>query len=117
MFGRSPVVTAIVAAAVVTAGCSSSRNRSELGAGPTPPTPVYASPVEQSPQSAYRLSDTVRSTQPYHPAPPSHPHVVRPGESLYDIARHHRVSVAGLIQANRLPSTMVSPGQQLVIPR
>ena len=57
---------------------------------------------------------------------PSHPawsHVVRPGETLWDLARRAapardpRQVVDLLIEANRLPGPTIHPGQRLVMPR
>jgi hypothetical protein len=41
---------------------------------------------------------------------------VRPGQSLASIAADNRVSIASLMQANKLRDAYVIPGQQLVIP-
>lgn len=41
---------------------------------------------------------------------------VRPGDTLSHIGARQQVSVASLIRANDLPSTMIYPGQQLTIP-
>jgi hypothetical protein len=41
---------------------------------------------------------------------------VRPGQSLASIAAENRVSIASLMQANKLRDAYVIPGQQLVIP-
>ena len=44
--------------------------------------------------------------------------LVRPRETLYQIARRHGVSLRDLIDANRLsPPYAISPGQRLVLPR
>jgi murein DD-endopeptidase MepM/ murein hydrolase activator NlpD len=44
--------------------------------------------------------------------------LVRPGETLYQIARRNRVALRALIEANRLlPPYAISPGQRLVLPR
>lgn len=42
--------------------------------------------------------------------------LVRPGDTLYSIARQHGVTVAGLAAVNRLASSNVSAGQTLVLP-
>ena len=42
---------------------------------------------------------------------------VQAGDTLYGIANRHRVSVSALMQANKLSSATIVPGQQLVLPR
>lgn len=113
------IVSLPVAIALFATGCSSSRQRTDLGSAPTPPAPVYREPIERPYQPAVPAyqphpQPTHRS---YAPAPATNRHIVRPGDTLYGISRRYNVSVAGLIQANRLPSTAVYPGQSLVIPR
>ncbi len=44
-------------------------------------------------------------------------HIVRPGETLFSIARRHGTTVAALKAANGLRSTLIYTGQRLVIPR
>lgn len=92
-----------------------------------PPAPTYAPPP-----AAYAPVPP----QVYAPAPPpaASPSVatapaavrvvngqrivdVRPGDTLFSIAKQHRVSMSGLMQANRLASVKLMPGQQLVLPR
>lgn len=41
---------------------------------------------------------------------------VRPGDTLYRIARAHNVSIAALMQANGLSSESIKVGQRLTIP-
>ncbi|MDD5557656.1 MAG: LysM domain-containing protein [bacterium] len=65
----------------------------------------------------------VRDEAPPREAPPTAPeagtrHLVRKGESLWMIARQHRVSLARLIEANRIEDpSKIREGQILVIPR
>lgn len=99
--------------ALIASGCSSSRQRPDLGGSPTVPSPAYQQPVERSDQ---------RPPQPMarsgHPSvATSSRHTVQAGESLYGISRRYNVPVAALIQANRLPSIGVHQGQSLIIPR
>ncbi len=43
-------------------------------------------------------------------------HVVQPGDTLYRIGLQYGVSWIDIQQANQLPSTLIYPGQQLIIP-
>ncbi|MGC7846386.1 L,D-transpeptidase family protein [Desulforudis sp. 1088] len=43
-------------------------------------------------------------------------HTVRPGESLYAVARLYGTTVEAIMRANNLSSTIIYPGQQLVVP-
>lgn len=43
--------------------------------------------------------------------------VVRPGDTLYSLARHHGVSVAALAEYNRLTSNSIHAGQTLALPQ
>lgn len=49
------------------------------------------------------------------PQPPILEYVVRPGDSLWTIARRHRVSVKGIAVANNLAGSRLKPGQTIVI--
>ena len=120
MCHRPCLASLSVVIALIASGCSSSRQRTDLGGSPSPPSPVYQQPVERPYQPAYQSYQ--RPPQPI--ARPLHPsvatgsrHTVQPGETLYGISRRYNVSVAGLIQANRLSSTAVHAGQVLIIPR
>jgi hypothetical protein len=41
---------------------------------------------------------------------------VRPGDTLWDIARAHETSVRQLLAANRMRQPVIRPGQQIVVP-
>ena len=41
---------------------------------------------------------------------------VQAGDTLFGIARRHKVSVAGLMQANKITSPTIAPGQKLLLP-
>ena len=65
------------------------------------------------------------ATRPAWPTPPAQPisplqgssHTVRPGETLWRIARFYGLSAGSLMSANRLSqATRLKPGQQLFIP-
>jgi LysM repeat protein len=44
-------------------------------------------------------------------------HIVRPGETLASIANTYGLSAAAIMQANRLQTDLIYPGQRLYIPR
>jgi membrane-bound lytic murein transglycosylase D len=43
-------------------------------------------------------------------------YIVRRGDSLWEVAMKHRVSVASLMQRNNLSSSRIDPGDELIIP-
>lgn len=51
------------------------------------------------------------------PAPGQRTVVVAPGDTLYGISRRYHVSMAALMDANRMRSPAVKPGDTLVLPR
>jgi membrane-bound lytic murein transglycosylase D len=52
---------------------------------------------------------------PDMPQPPLLQYVVQPGDSLWTIARRHRISVRDLSAANNLGGTRLKTGQLIVI--
>ena len=52
------------------------------------------------------------------PAPIRGGHVieVQPGDTVYGLAKKHRVSISELMTANQLQTPMIKPGQKLVVP-
>src|SRR5437667_197109 len=42
--------------------------------------------------------------------------IVRPGDTLWDLARKHRVQLAELMTVNKLASDRIRPGQELILP-
>jgi LysM repeat protein len=80
--------------------------------------PGDAQPASRTPKPAAKGA-SVRSTPAPPPAPPapSIVHVVRPGQSIWSIAREHGVSVEALIRVNRLgPKPRLQIGQRLSLP-
>jgi lipoprotein NlpD len=77
---------------------------------------VDAKPASTRPQKATAKRASTRPMPP--PArSPSIGHIVRPGQTLWGIAREHGVSVAALIRANRLgPEAKLRVGQHLGLP-
>jgi len=74
-----------------------------------------------SPQSGKARTDTRRASAPRRAREQPSPrlgHTVRPGDTVWTIARRHGVSEEALIQANRLEAGQpLRVGQLLVIPR
>jgi LysM repeat protein len=50
------------------------------------------------------------------PAPGFRTIIVQPGDTLWDLARKHRVNLPDLITLNRLVSDRIRPGQELLLP-
>lgn len=83
---------------------------------PAAPTPVRTAAVTPPPQPV---------APPSPPRPPAasasggRPQVVevKQGDSLAKIAAEHKISIASLMQANKLRDPYISPGQWLVMPR
>jgi murein DD-endopeptidase MepM/ murein hydrolase activator NlpD len=99
-------------------------SRSAVAASPGPAVPTGS---VQKEKSAASKSTTSKPTAPKsrgvvqkpRPAPtgPSIVHVVRPGQTLWSVAREHAVPIEALIRANRLtPTSKLRTGQRLSIP-
>jgi murein DD-endopeptidase MepM/ murein hydrolase activator NlpD len=67
---------------------------------------------------AVLLFTTIPAAAPGPPSPPPREHVIVSGDTLGAIARRYRVSVAALVETNRLPSERVRlrVGRRLTIP-
>jgi murein DD-endopeptidase MepM/ murein hydrolase activator NlpD len=78
-----------------------------MAARPKPAAPKTSAPASQG---------TARKLRP-QPAPSGIAHIVRPGQSLWTIAREHGVPIGALTRANRLTATSkLRAGQRLSIP-
>jgi membrane-bound lytic murein transglycosylase D len=75
-----------------------------------------ASTAARSTGSATSSSSTAPALAASQSAAASSHHIIRPGETLWGIARKHGVSVAELQKANRLKDATIAPGRSLVIP-
>lgn len=76
----------------------------------TNPRQLRAGSTISVPRTGAQARSTDRTTRPLGG------YTVRPGDTLYDIAAQHRMSVAALAKANRLsPSAFIHPGQRLVV--
>jgi membrane-bound lytic murein transglycosylase D len=65
--------------------------------------------------AAAHVASNARYYFPDMPQPPIMQYVVRPGDSLWTIARRHRVSVRDITAANNLGGTRLKTGQLIVI--
>ncbi|MCC6847650.1 MAG: transglycosylase SLT domain-containing protein [Deltaproteobacteria bacterium] len=65
--------------------------------------------------AAAHVARNARHYFPSMPRPPIMQYVVRPGDSLWAIARRHRVSVRDLTAANNLDGSRLKTGQLIVI--
>ncbi len=65
--------------------------------------------------AAAHVASNARHYFPDMPLPPVMQYVVRPGDSLWTIARRHRVSVRDLTAANNLGGSRLRTGQLIVI--
>lgn len=78
-------------------------------------------PDRQITQAEQPQADVLRPLPGVRPEPPpaamATTYTVRRGDSLWEIARRHNVSINALLDANRLPqNAVIQPGQELVIP-
>lgn len=80
-----------------------SPSRLEVG-GPPPPAAAPA-PVAARPAALVK------------PGPGQRTHVVVPGDTLYGLSRRYHVSMAALMETNRMRSPVIKPGDTLVLPR
>ncbi|MEB2283438.1 MAG: transglycosylase SLT domain-containing protein [Myxococcales bacterium] len=65
--------------------------------------------------AAAHVARNVRHYFPDMPRPPVMRYVVRPGDSLWTIARRHKVSIRDLTAANNLDGSRLKTGQMIVI--
>jgi murein DD-endopeptidase MepM/ murein hydrolase activator NlpD len=88
------------------------------------PATVPASLPERYPQAGYDRGERPRSPaasrgagEPQRAAPSSDSIAIEPGDTLYAISKRYGVSLADLIETNRLHhGTALKPGQQLLLP-
>ncbi len=98
------------------------RNPRALRIGQTLVIPRYPSgsrrPAPEAQRAAQRTTRRPASTKATQPAggSSSQRYVVRRGDTLYDIARRHGVTVAALKQHNGLDSNRIHPGDVLLMP-
>lgn len=135
----SPVVVALAGVASIAAGCASrvvvndEPPRRPTTTSSLPPPQRLAAPMQTSPatsQPVYRWNQSPTRIQEgaakpaaaamrpaVKPAPGQRTIVAEPGDTLYSLSRKHRVSMSALMDANRLRSPAVQPGDRLVLPR
>jgi LysM repeat protein len=74
-------------------------------------------PTPSAPQPLAPAASPIPPTlTPAPPGPKYIVYVVRPGDTLYSIARRYGITVAAIMAANRLPNFNIHVGQQLQIP-
>lgn len=109
---------------------------------PTPYEPAPAGPVRMAglPEPVSRDGAPARTTEPLRPAEPRHTAPspardpapvtddaqrppaggttieVRQGDTVYALAKRHRVSISEMMSANNLQTPMIRPGQKLIVP-
>jgi LysM repeat protein len=132
----------VLVAAALPSGCASSSNPS-MATGSLPPRPAEGMVREPArPSGGYGLGTSRADRTAGHyswngnpnriqegavppPAAPPPPAVaangqrtitVRPGDTLFSLARHYRVSVAEMAEANGLMTPSIKSGQVLVLP-
>ena len=93
--GSGRAVTRVVTRSVVASVASAAAKPSTQA---RPPRAVRAST---------RVAESARSERRYR---------VRPGDTLWDIARAHETSVRQILAANRMARPVIRPGQRLVLP-
>jgi LysM repeat protein len=77
---------------------------------------VATAPAKAAPRSTTRTAPKGAAKAPTLVAAGGDVYRVRPGDTLWDIARAHDVTVRRLRTANRLARSGIKPGQRLVIP-
>lgn len=134
---------ALAAVLIIAAGCASRvafddepPRRPQTTSSFTPPQrlspaapygfePRVARPEYKWNQSPTRIQEgdrrhaavTSRATTTVAPAPGQRTIVAEAGDTLYSLSRKHHVSMAALMDANRLRSPVIQPGDRLVLPR
>lgn len=101
----------------------------EVAALPPPPAspapisvPAYDTPPTAQIQPTTSGAATPAVAPPRKPAPVATIEKggaieVKPGDTLYGLAKHHRASISDLMQVNGLTSTALKPGQTLYLPK
>ena len=80
-------------------------------------TPARGSTTLRLPSGTAADAQAVLDSNPRDKWAPRMIHTVREGDSLYVIARRYGSSVSAIRQANGLHSSLIRPGQNLVVPR
>jgi membrane-bound lytic murein transglycosylase D len=78
--------------------------------------PVVEGPAESATEGSPNGAAPVGATPPAAVVATAGEHVVAAGETLWEIGRHHGVSVDALREANGLGDGVIRPGQRLVLP-
>ena len=80
-------------------------------------TPAKSTTSLRLPVGTADAAKAVLDSNPRSDWAPRMIHVVRSGESLYTIARRYGSNVSAIRQANGLRSSLIHPGQSLIVPR
>ncbi len=80
-------------------------------------TPARSTTVLRLPLGTAGAAQSVLDSYPRSDWAPRMIHTVRSGESLYTIARKYGSNVSAIRQANGLRSSLIHPGENLVVPR
>ena len=80
-------------------------------------TPARTTTTLRLPAGSAEAARVALESSPRSEWAPRTIHTVRAGDSLYTIARRYGSSVSDIRQANGLRSSLIHPGQELVVPR
>ncbi|MDX2436421.1 MAG: LysM peptidoglycan-binding domain-containing protein [Acidobacteriota bacterium] len=80
-------------------------------------TPAKSTTSLRLPAGTADAAQSVLDSSPRSDWAPRMIHTVRSGESLYTIARKYGSNVSAIRQANGLRSSLIHPGQNLIVPR
>jgi LysM repeat protein len=124
---RLPAAPVITAPPAPSATAQVAAPATDVAAPPTPVSAAAAAPAAAAPATAPAAgapaaAPTVAAPAPASAAAPAAAFVSTPasytvqaGDSLYEIARHHAVSLDALIAWNQLDGSLIRPGQVLVL--
>lgn len=92
-------------------------NADRVAVGEPAAQPVYAPPAAPALNWMVSPRAPVPAVPTLAPAANGQMIEVQPGDTLYTLSKRHRVSVASLVDANKLSGVAIGAGQKLVLPR